>query len=63
MLEDIGRHGHATGNHTLNSLDLERDDGLPTSKHGHQYREDLFFRYNQTLQFSFDASSRVKTAF
>ncbi len=63
MLEDIRQHGHATENHTLNSLDLERDDGLSTSKHGDQYREDLFFRYNQTLQFYFDASSRVKTAF
>ena len=63
MLEDIRRHGRATENHTLNSLDLERDDGLSTSKHGDQYREDLFFRYNQTLQFYFDASARVKTAF
>ena len=63
MLEDIRSHGHATENHTLNSLDLDRDDGLSTSKHGDQYREDLFFRYNQTLQFYFDASARVKTAF
>ena len=63
MLRDIRAHGHATENHTLNSLDLERDDGLSTSKHGDQYREDLFFRYNQTLQFYFDASARVKTAF
>ncbi len=63
MLEDIQHHGHATENHTLNSLDLDRDDGLSTSRHGDQYREDLFFRYNQTLQFYFDASARVKTAF
>ncbi len=63
MLKDIGAHGHATENHTLNSLDLERNDGLSTSKHGDQYREDLFFRYNQTLQFFFDASARVKTTF
>lgn len=63
MLKDIRANGHATADHTLNSLDLAREDGLATSTHGDQYREDLFFRYNQTLQFFFDASARVKTAF
>lgn len=62
MLGDIQAHGHATADHTLNSLDLNRKDGLSTSVHGDQYREDLFFRYNQTLQFFFDASARIKTA-
>ena len=62
MLGDIQAHGHATADHTLNSLDLNREEGLATSVHGDQYREDLFFRYNQTLQFFFDASARVKTA-
>lgn len=63
MLKDIRANGHATADHTLNSLDLSRQDGLATSTHGDQYREDLFFRYNQTLQFFFDASARVKTSF
>lgn len=61
MLRDIAANGHATLNHTLNTLDLDRDDGLSKSVHGDQYREDLFFRYNQSLQFLFDASARVTT--
>ena len=52
-----------TLSYTLNTLDLDREEGLSTSVHGDQYREDLFFRYNQTLQFFFDASARIKTAF
>ena len=63
MLRNINEHGHATDNHTLNTLDLDRPEGLSTSTHNDQYREDLFFRYNQTLQFFFDASARVATDF
>ena len=63
MIANIQQHGHADLHHTLNTLDLDREDGLATSHHGDQYREDLFFRYNQTLQFFFDASARVKTEF
>jgi len=63
MLQDIAANGHATLNHTLNTIDLDLDEGLSKSVHGDQYREDLFFRYNQTLQFLFDASARVHTDF
>ncbi len=63
MLKDIAANGHATLNHTLNTIDLDLDEGLSKSVHGDQYREDLFFRYNQTLQFLFDASARVQTDF
>ena len=63
MVANIRKNGHADLHHTLNTLDLDREDGLATSRHGDQYREDLFFRYNQTLQFFFDASARVETAF
>ncbi len=63
MVANIRDNGHADLHHTLNTLDLDREDGLATSHHGDQYREDLFFRYNQTLQFFFDASARVKTEF
>ena len=63
MVANIGKNGHADLHHTLNTLDLDREDGLATSHHGDQYREDLFFRYNQTLQFFFDASARVHTEF
>lgn len=63
MVQNIAENGHADLHHTLNTLDLDRDEGLATSHHGDQYREDLFFRYNQTLQFFFDASARVDTEF
>ena len=62
MVANIRANGHADLHHTLNTLDLDREDGLATSRHGDQYREDLFFRYNQTLQYFFDASARVNTA-
>ena len=62
MVANIRDNGRADLDHTLNTLDLDREDGLATSRHGDQYREDLFFRYNQTLQFFFDASARVDTA-
>lgn len=63
MVRNIAENGGATLDYTLNTLDLDREEGLSTSKHGDQYREDLFFRYNQTFQFFFDASARVKTSF
>ena len=63
MVANIRANGHADLHHTLNTLDLDREDGIATSHHGDQYREDLFFRYNQTMQFFFDASARVKTEF
>ena len=63
MLENIRKNGHADLGYTLNTLDLDRTEGLATSMHGDQYREDLFFRYNQTFQYFFDASARIKTQF
>jgi hypothetical protein len=63
MVKDIAANGGATLHYTLNTLDLDRDDGLAHSRHNDQYREDLFFRYNQTFQFFFDASARVKTTY
>ena len=63
MVQDIAGNGSASLDYTLNTLDLNRPDGLAQSVHGDQYREDLFFRYNQTFQFFFDASARVKTTF
>ena len=63
MVRDIAANNGATLHYTLNTLDLDRPEGLSHSKHGDQYREDLFFRYNQTIQFFFDASARVKTTF
>ncbi|MYD43544.1 MAG: hypothetical protein F4W90_06590 [Gammaproteobacteria bacterium] len=63
MLSNIRQNGHATYNQTLNTLDLDRPEGLSTSTHNDQYREDMFFRYNQTLQFFFNASARINTTY
>lgn len=63
MLENIRANGHAMGEFTLNTIDLGTEEGIAHSKHGDQYRQDLFVRYNQTMQFFFDASHRVATSF
>jgi len=63
MVKDIAANGAASLHYTLNTLDLNRPEGLSHSYHEDQFREDLFFRYNQTFQFFFDASARIKTGF
>ncbi len=63
MVEDIAGNDGASLHYTLNTLDLDDEDGISRSVHGDQYREDLFFRYNQTFQYFFDASARVPSAF
>ena len=63
MLENISANNHAMGEFTLNTLDLGMEQGIAHSKHEDQYRQDLFVRYNQTMQFFFDASHRISTTF
>lgn len=63
MIENIKENDGADLDWTLNTLDLDRDERIAKSSTGDQYREDLFFRYNQTLQFFFDASARIDTEF
>ncbi|MEZ5557373.1 MAG: hypothetical protein R3E86_02325 [Pseudomonadales bacterium] len=63
MVRDIAEHDGASLHYTLNTLDLDSDEGIARSVHGDQYREDLFFRYNQTFQYFFDASAQVATTF
>jgi len=63
MIVNIKENEGADLDWTLNTIDLDRDERLAKSSTGDQYREDLFFRYNQTLQFFFDASARVDTQF
>lgn len=63
MIENIKENDGADLDWTLNTLDLDRDERIAKSATGDQYREDLFFRYNQTLQFFFDASARIDTEF
>ena len=61
MLENIRRNGKADVTHTLNTIDLNRAEGLAKGPDG--YKVDLFYRYNQSLQDFFDSSARVETTF
>ena len=63
MIENIKTYGHASLDYTLNTLDLDRDAGLCQSATGDQYRADMFFRFNQTFQNYFDASTHIDTSF
>jgi hypothetical protein len=61
MIENIQTNGHADLHHTLNTIDLETPEELAK---GEDYtRRDLFYRFNQTLQDFFDASSSIETTF
>jgi len=61
MLENIKANGGAEAGQTLVSLDMIHE--ISNNATGDQLRADLFFRYNQTLQFFFNASARVKSEF
>ena len=64
MLNNISANGSADLDHSLNSLDLNKSpDSIAYSLNEDGYRLDFFFRYNQTFQYFFDASSRVETEF
>ena len=63
MVGNIQDNGKADLDHTLNSLDLSEGNGIAFSPVDDQYRQDLFYRYNQNFQDFFDASSRVDTTF
>ncbi len=63
MVKDVQENGKASSNQTLNSLDLEIEDGIARSPVDDQYKQDLFYRYNQNFQDFFNASSRVETLF
>ena len=63
MVEDIQANGKASAQLTLNSIDLRSEDSIAYSPVDDQYRQDLFYRYNQNFQDLMDASARVKTSF
>ena len=63
MIENIQTHGKADLENTLNSLDLSETEGIAFSPIDDQYRQDIFYRYNQNFQDFFDASSRIATSF
>ena len=59
MVDDIRANGHATGDHTLNSLDLSMEEPIHSNEQGDGYRADKFFRYNPSLQRFFDNVARL----
>ena len=63
MVEDIQANGKASALLTLNSIDLSSEESIAYSPVDDQYRQDLFYRYNQNFQDLMDASARVETSF
>jgi hypothetical protein len=63
MLTSVQTHGKADLDYTLNSIDLQREEGIAHSPVDDQYKQDLFYRYNQNFQDFFDASAQVETTF
>jgi hypothetical protein len=63
MVANVQSHGKADLQYTLNSIDLQQEEGIAYSPADDQYRQDLFYRYNQNFQDFFDASARVETTF
>lgn len=62
MIENIKQNGKADLALTLNTIDLSMPgEGLARSHDG--YRRDAFYRFNQSIQDFFDASSRIDTQF
>ena len=61
MIENIRENEGADRNHTLNTLDLMK--GISSNAAGDQFLADMFFRVNQSLQYFFDLSSKLDTAF
>ena len=49
--------------HTLNTLDLMTEGGISKNATGDQFRADIFFRVNQSLQHFFDSSAKLETVF
>ena len=63
MVKSVQEHGRADLNYTLNSIDLNQESSIAYSPADDQYRQDLFYRYNQNFQDFFNASARVPTTF
>ena len=62
MLENIKERGGTPDRHyTLNTIDFLDPDGF--AKSDDQSKKDAFYRYGQTFQQFFNASSEIETAF
>ena len=63
LVENTKANNGADRQHTLNTLDLTKDEGLSQNATGDQLRGDIFFRVNESLQYFFDLSARLDTVF
>ena len=63
LMRNTKENGGADLSHTLNTLDLMAQDGISKNATGDQFRADLFFRVNQSLQHFFDCSAKLDTVF
>jgi len=63
LIRNTKENGGADLSHTLNTLDLMAADGLSNNATGDQFRADIFFRVNQSLQHFFDSSAKLDTVF
>ena len=63
LMRNTKENGGADLSHTLNTLDLMAQDGISKNATGDQFRADLFFRVNQSLQHFFDSSAKLDTVF
>ena len=63
LVENTKANNGADRQHTLNTLDLTKEDGLSQNATGDQLRGDIFFRVNESLQYFFDLSARLDTIF
>ena len=63
LMRNTKENGGADLSHTLNTLDLMAQDGISKNATGDQFRADLFFQVNQSLQHFFDSSAKLDTVF
>ncbi len=63
LVENTKANSGADRRHTLNTLDLTKEQGLSQNAGGDQLRADIFFRVNQSLQHFFDLSAQLDTVF
>ncbi len=60
MLENIKAEGRATGEWTLNTLDLRLDEEIHKNLMEDGFKADFFFRYNPSLQVFIDNAAQLE---
>ena len=63
VVENTKANDGADRRHTLNTLDLTKENGLSQNATGDQLRGDIFFRVNESLQLFFDSAAKLDTVF